>query len=44
MLNELHTLKDAVKVSSRADTIEVLQQYYLLEKCNVLAKDVVKAM
>ena len=49
VLDELDTLKvlgkmDTVKASSRADTIKVLQQHYLLEKCNVLAKDVVKAM
>ena len=49
VLNELDTLKvlgkmAAVKVSIRADTLKVLQQHYLLEKCNVLARDVVKTM
>ena len=34
---------DAVKVSSKLDTTKVSQQHYLLEKCNVLARDVVKA-
>lgn len=41
MLDKVN-VKDALKVSNKLDITEVSQQGYLLEKCNVLARGMVK--